>query len=153
MSRIAGAAGPISRGIVAVVAGGLLLSGCASSGGGGATPAPSGPSGSLGIVTVADARRAVQGLCEIEAKFARDLGRANATFYDVTHQELHVIAAAAEVVDRLAAARLLQAKETVESDLAALALPGSFLHDVKALAAATLAALDALGVRVTRCAS
>ncbi|HXF73861.1 MAG TPA: hypothetical protein VNO79_14785, partial [Actinomycetota bacterium] len=71
--------------------------------------------------------------------------------HDRAHEELHVLAAAAERVDRGAAAALLLAKERVEADLepgGPLArLPG----DAAALLRAARAALRAVGLPAPPC--
>jgi hypothetical protein len=113
------------------------------------SPEGTAPSGSLGPVTAEAADGAVAGLCELPA--ATDLASANATFQDRSHQTLHVIAAAAEVVDRPAAAALLAAKQRVEADLAEAALPDGFGDDVEALIVATRAALEAIGLDAPAC--
>jgi len=133
----------------------VLLAACGSSGG---TTTPvtspaSGPSGALGIVTEGAARAAVGGLCDIRARYTGDREAANGVFYDASHEELHVIAAAAEVKDRAAAARLLQAKERVEADLLADPLPEPFPADLDRLIDATRAALKLLGIDVPPCAA
>ncbi|MBI2237604.1 MAG: hypothetical protein HYU54_03645 [Actinobacteria bacterium] len=78
-------------------------------------------------------------------EYAGDLERANGTFYDAVHETLHVIAAAAEEEDRVAAAKLLEAKEKVENELRFDVLPDVFPDDVGKLIDATRTALDALG--------
>lgn len=131
----------------------MLLAGLASceANGSGATPAA--PSGSLGVVTVEDARRAVSALCEIAAHEVAARDAANATFYDRAHQTLHVIAAAVEVRDRAAAAALQQDKGVVEEDLARQRLPRSFADDVMALVSGTRDALARVGIDVPPCPS
>ena len=57
-----------------------------------------------------------RGLCDTSAR-AADVATARRTFYDGPHQPLHELAAATSRVDRPAAARLLEAKEAVETDL------------------------------------
>ncbi len=105
------------------------------------------PSGALGVVTQDAANRAVRGLCEMETTFANDPHGANAVFYDQAHQELHVIAAAAEVRDRAAAGDLLQTKEKVEADLRSQRVSATtFPEDVRALLMATRDALHAIGL-------
>ena len=112
----------------------LLLAGC---GGGSGQPASSasGPSGSLGVITAATAADAVGAMCELRRTVDRD--EANALFFDRVHQTLHVLAAATEVVDRIPAAGLLEAKQAVEADLQAETMPPSFSADVADLLGAT----------------
>lgn len=58
------------------------------------------------------------GLCEAAMKAeAGDMAGAEEVFYDIVHQALHDLAAATSEVDRELAARLLEAKESVESGL------------------------------------
>jgi hypothetical protein len=130
----------------------LAFAACRSSGGGGASPTPSGPSGALGVVTIDAASTAVQGLCTMRSTDANDLRDANGVFYDKTHDELHVIAAATEVKDRTLAAHLLQAKEKVEADLTDEKVPEGFVDDIDALLSATQDALQAIGLTVPGCA-
>ena len=111
------------------------------------------PSGSLGVVTVENARGAVSALCEIAAQEGTDRDAANATFYDRAHQTLHVIAAAVEVRDRGAAAALQQDKGVVEEDLAREQLPRSFADDVRILVSGTRDALARVGINVPPCPS
>ncbi|MEO8292175.1 MAG: hypothetical protein ABI635_03465 [Actinomycetota bacterium] len=116
----------------------VLLAGC----GGGAPPsAPtaSGPSGSLGVVTAEAAADAVGAMCQMRRSVNRD--EANALFFDRVHQTLHALAAATEVVDRIPAAGLLEAKQAVEADLQAETMPQSFSADVADLLGATRDAL------------
>ena len=125
----------------------LTLAGCSEAGGGGVTePAPS---GALGPVSQDAADEAVLGLCAIVE--AVDVGSASAEFQDRSHQTLHVIAAAADVADRDAAATLLEAKQRVEADLSRARLPEDFAGDVEALLEATRGALDAIGLEPAPC--
>jgi hypothetical protein len=139
----------VRRGVGSLV----LVLGCsltACSGDGGAEPTPSPlPSGSLGVVTPEAAVSAVQGLCGVRE--APDASAAKATFYDRTHDELHVIAAATEEQDRSAAASLLEAMQRVEAELEHPPLPGGFSADVDALVGTTRAALEAIGLDAPAC--
>lgn len=58
-----------------------------------------------------------QGLCEARAR-ATQPAAARTAFFDRAHQPIHELAAAAAQEDRAAAARLLEAKQVVERDLA-----------------------------------
>jgi hypothetical protein len=137
------------RGGVLALSAALSLAACGGGYGGDAsTPSPL-PSGSLGVVTPGAAAAAVQGLCDV--RDAPDAPAANAAFYDRTHQELHVIAAATEERDRQAAGVLLEAMQRVEAELERPLLPGEFSADVEALAGATRAALDSIGLDVPAC--
>lgn len=116
----------------------VLLAGC----GGGAPRSAttvSGPSGSLGVVTAEGAADAVGAMCQMRRSLNRD--EANALFFDRVHQTLHVLAAATQVVDRIPAAGLLEAKQAVEADLQAETMPQSFSADVADLLGATRDAL------------
>ncbi len=140
--------------LLIAVATAASLASCASTGGPAASPTsstPSGPSGSLGVVTQEDAAAAIEGLCRVRETFGSDPAGAASTFENDVHQELHVIAAATETVDRTAAGALLQTKERVESDLAEDLLPTSFGADVDALIAATSRALQAIGLGAPAC--
>lgn len=59
---------------------------------------------------------AASGLCEASAEVDDgDIEGAESQFYDTVHQPLHDLAAEVSEVDRVIAARLLEAKEAVES--------------------------------------
>ena len=115
----------------------------------GASPAPSGPSGSLGVMTADAGTQALTALCELRTVTDRD--QANALFFDHAHQTLHVLAAATEPVDRVPAAGLLEAKQVVEADLLADTLPETFADDVGALLVATRGALEAVDLPAPDC--
>ena len=130
---------------------GLLGLVACGGGGGGAEPSPaaSGPSGSLGVMTADAGTRTVAALCELRTATERDV--ANGLFFDAAHQSLHVLAAATETVDRVPAAGLLEAKQIVESDLQADALPDAFPEDVGALLEATRTALETVDLPAPQC--
>jgi hypothetical protein len=107
------------------------------------------PSGSLGVVTQEAADEAVLGLCDLVEE--TDVAEANATFLDRSHETLHVIAAAAEEVDRIASSALLEAKQQVEGDLADGELPPGFGVDVRFLLQAVRAAIDVIGLAPRGC--
>ena len=130
----------------------LALPGLVACAGGGAddpSPAASGPSGSLGVMTAEGGSRTLDALCDLRA--ATDRGRANALFFDEAHQALHVLAAATETVDRVPAAGLLETKQIVEADLQADTLPTAFPDDVGALLEATRTALETVDLPAPRC--
>jgi hypothetical protein len=102
-------------------------------------------------VTQRDADDVMLGLCEVLAVGDSDRDRANALFYDRSHQELHVIAAATEVRDRPAAGRLLQAMERVEADLRGHRLPATFGADIEGLIAVSANALAAINLTAPSC--
>jgi hypothetical protein len=133
------------RPLALIVALALLLAACANDG----DDEGGSPSGSLGPVAQEAADEAILGLCTvIDAVDARS---ANAEFQNRSHQTLHEIAAAAEVVDRDAAATLLEAKQRVEADLSRARLPENFAGDVETLLEATHGALEAIGLEVAPC--
>lgn len=143
-------AGPSRRSVVlAAIATALVLASCGASGGGETSPAS--PSGALGVVTQQAADRAVSGLCRIRTTHAEDRGAANRVFYDRSHEELHVIAAAIQEDDPAVAGRLLRAKERVEADLRPKRLPGGFVRDLDALIEATGDAFEAIGLEALGC--
>jgi hypothetical protein len=139
-------AGP-ARASLAIVAA-VLFASCGGSPDAGPSPSPL-PSGSLGVVIPDAAAEAVLGLCDLTAVTDRDA--AATVFFDRSHQTLHVVAAATEVVDRTAAANLLIAKQAVEEDLRRPILPGGFSADVEALLSATREALAAIGLDAPAC--
>ena len=95
---------------------------------------------------------AALGLCEASMKAeTNDVDAAGVEFYDTAHQPLHDLAAEVAEVDRALAARLLEAKEAVESGLETreTELGESF----RALVAAADEALTATGHSPSPCAS
>lgn len=126
----------------------VLLAGC-DTGAAQPDPSASGPSGSLGVITAGAAAEAVGAVCELRGVTDRD--EANALFFDRAHQTLHVLAAATEVVDRVPAAGLLEAKQAVEADLQADALPGTFAADVAGLLDAVRRALRTVDLPTPAC--
>lgn len=146
------AAGSSSHAVlVAVLIAAVAMAACRSAEDGSLPSASVLPSGSLGVVTERDAEATVRGLCAVRAAGPSERDRANALFYDRSHQELHVIAAATEVRDRPAAGRLLQAMLRVESDLRGRRLPATFGGDVEALIAETANAISAIGLTAPSC--
>jgi hypothetical protein len=136
------------RGLLLLIGAAACLMAC-----GEATPDPptsaSAPSGSLGVMTAASATQTVEALCELRGAVDREA--ADATFFDLAHEPLHVLAAATERVDRIATAELLEAKQVVEGDLRSDELPTTFGDDVAALLVATRRALDAVGLPAPSC--
>ncbi len=113
------------------------------------SPAASGPSGSLGVMTAEAGTAAIAALCDLRGSADRD--PANATFFDRAHATLHVLAAATETVDRVPAAGLFEAKQVVEADLQSDKLPPSFREDVEDLLTASRTALEALDLPAPDC--
>lgn len=71
-----------------------------------------------GSTSVDPYRLAASALCDAAARAKEgDLLGAEEVFYDSSHQRLHDLAAEVSNTDRAVAARLLEAKETVESGL------------------------------------
>jgi hypothetical protein len=111
--------------------------------------APSGPSGSLGVITAGLAAEALGAICEMRGATDRD--EANALFFDRAHQTLHVLAAATEVTDRAPAAELLETMQAVEGDLQGDGLPETFSSDVANLLDATRGALGTVSLPAPPC--
>lgn len=137
-----------ARALVPLLVLAILAGACGGDSGDERSPSPL-PSGSLGPVTQDAADEAILGLCEVVD--AVDRTSAEASFIDRSHQTLHVIAAATEVVDRSTAAGLLVNKQLVEADLAEPDLPPGFGGDVEALLEATREALRAIGMDAPPC--
>ena len=132
--------------LVAIVAA-LVLVSCGSPG----ETGPASPSGAPGAVSQDAADRAVSGLCEMRTNNAGDRDAANRVFYDRSHEELHVIAAAAQLGDPAVAGRLLRAKERIEADLRPERFPSGFVRNLDALIGATRDALEAIGLEAPGC--
>jgi len=79
-----------------------------------------------------------------------DIDAAGDEFYDTAHQPLHDLAAEVAEVDREVAARLLEAKEAVESDLDTR--PSGLGESFQVLVSATNEALTATGHSPMPCA-
>jgi hypothetical protein len=126
----------------------LLVVSASCGGGNGAEPTDL-PSGSLGVVTPADAREAVLGLCASVGSLDDDPVGAEEAFTDRSHDELHVIAAALQEVDREAAADLLEAKQRVEAGFAGPDGPSA--EEMESLIAATRVGLDVLSIETPSC--
>lgn len=118
------------RSVVGAIVGLILAS---AAGCGGPTSSSQDPYGS-----------ASEALCQaLQAAQEGDGDLARQAFYDTAHRPLHDLAAEATDIDRTLAARLLEAKESVES---ALATPGTVPSDLfVTLVAAADAALTATG--------
>jgi hypothetical protein len=98
-----------------------------------------------------DYEAAFLGLCAARASGATDVNSARSTFYDRSHDPLHSIARDLEPVDRALAARLLEAKEAVESGLRPDRAPSSLGPDLDRLVEVTGQALARLSLPVPRC--
>ena len=91
------------------------------------------------------------GLCTARASAGTDVKSARSTFYDRSHDPLHSIARDLEPVDRALAARLLEAKEAVESGLRPERPPPSLGPDLDRLVEVTGQALARLSLSAPRC--
>ncbi|HEX2192478.1 MAG TPA: hypothetical protein VHH09_04740 [Acidimicrobiales bacterium] len=94
---------------------------------------------------------AFEGLCAARAAAPTDVNSARTTFYDRSHDPLHSLARDLEPVDRVLAARLLEAKEVVESDLRGEPPPPSLAGDLDRLREVTGQALARLSHPVPPC--
>ena len=94
----------------------------------------------------------VTGLCEARSLAGSDVEAAATAFENEAHVPLHDLAAEVGDADRDAAASLLEAKETVESDLAEGLVEGEVLKDhMGGLLDATVTALRAIDVEAPTC--
>lgn len=94
---------------------------------------------------------ALSGLCEVStAAESGDIAGAEELFYDIVHRPLHDLAAETTEADRAVAARLLEAKEAVES---AIDTQSDLIDAVRTLIAATGEALAATGHDPLPCAT
>lgn len=104
-------------------------------------------------VPVSRLREAAAGLCTARHQAgAGDVNTARATFYDRSHDALHTLARALEPADRALAARLLEAKQRVESDLAGGTPPTDLAADLDRLSEVTGAGLVRLSIDPPPCA-
>ncbi|MEA2932986.1 MAG: hypothetical protein QOI56_1771 [Actinomycetota bacterium] len=119
-------------------------------------PAPSTPGSTIVVagepVAVAQVTDALANLCTARQEAPDRPQAAEARFFDRSHTTLHLVARALEDVDRSLAARLLEAKQKVESDFSGLATGDRVADDLGALIEVTRAALDRLAVPVPPCA-
>ena len=138
-----------AAGVAALVAAVLALACC-----GGDDSSPS-PATAASTSTTASSGRvyaeAYLGLCAARAVVGTDVNSARSTFYDRSHDALHSIARDLEARDRPLAARLLEAKEAVESDLRPDRAPPSLGPGLDRLVEVTGEALARLSLPVPRC--
>jgi hypothetical protein len=97
--------------------------------------------------------RALAGLCVARDQAAHTPTRVRTTFFDRSHGTLHVLARALQNVDRALTARLLEAKNRIEVDLAFDRPPTSLAADLDTLIADTRAGLRRLGEPAPACTS
>ncbi len=142
--------------LLALVALLVLVAGCSQGDDDGAPPPSSGgPTVVVDGEPVPMARMtdALANLCTAREEATDRPRTAEARFFDRSHETLHVIARALEDGgDRPVAARLLEAKQKVESDLSGLASGDRVAEDLGRLIEATRAALDRLAVPIPPCA-
>ncbi len=115
----------------------------------------SGPSATTAPSTTAPPGNAYQvafvGLCLARASAPIDVNTARSTFYDRSHDALHSLASDLASVDRALAARLLEAKQAVESDFGAEPAPPSLGPDLDRLLEVTGQALARLSLPAPPC--
>ena len=133
--------------VVATLAGATGATACSGNGSSpSATTAPTatGPPGSAYQV-------AFVGLCLARASARIDVNTARSTFYDRSHDPLHLLAQDLAPLDRALAARLLEAKEAVESDFGSDPVPPSLGPDLDRLVQVTAEGLVRLSLPAPRC--
>jgi hypothetical protein len=120
--------------LVGLLLGSLLAGGCGKA----ASP------GDAAFPTDDAYGRALGGLCLARDQAEREPGRVRTTFFDRSHDTLHVLARELARVDRARTARLLEAKNVVEVELRSGSPPLSLSADLDRLITATRAALTRL---------
>ena len=135
----------LAAGMAALAAAALGVAGC-----GGDDPS-SAPSPTTAAPDGGGYDAAFLGLCAARASVGADVKSARSTFYDRSHDPLHSIARDLQPVDRPLAARLLEAKEAVESGLRPDPAPPSLGPDLDHLVEVTGQALARLSLPVPRC--
>ena len=135
----------------AVLAAVALALGACGDDGSSPSPATAGPATSTPAPGGRLYGAAFLGLCAARAAAGTDVNSARSTFYDRSHDALHSIARDLEPVDRALAARLLEAKEAVESDLRPDRAPPGLGPDLDRLVEVTGQALARLSLPVPRC--
>jgi len=132
----------------ATVAATLMLAVSACGGSGGASPTAR---STTSTAVAASLVSAVDGLCLARSQVDADPTAVRATFYDRSHDPLHTIARQLEAVDRTVAARLLEAKETVETDVSSQPIAASSAADLDHLIDVATQGLARLSVPVRSC--
>ena len=95
---------------------------------------------------------AFQGICLARRQAgAGNPQSARTTFFDRSHDTLHVLALAWEDVDRQKAGELLLAKQLVEADLEATPVRANLVQDLKRLADVTRSGLARLEISTPPC--
>lgn len=126
----------------------LLLAGCGDSEGGPTTSVRVGDE-DVPATRLADA---LQGVCLARVQAAAgNAEMARRTFFDRSHDSLHVLALALEPVDRAKAGELLLAKQLVESDLGSTPVRSALAKDMGRLAEVTRTGLARLDISTPPC--
>jgi len=94
---------------------------------------------------------AVESLCLARSQAGTDPKSVREAFYDRAHEPLHTLARTLEPLDRPLAARLLEAKESVEADVNAQPPPPGLSADLDHLIDVTHQVLDRLSVPAIPC--
>ena len=95
---------------------------------------------------------ALQGVCLSGRQAATgNVEPARRTFFDRSHDTLHLLAVALEAVDRQKAGELLLAKQLVEADLEATPVRANLAQDLGRLADVTRSGLDRLEISTPPC--
>lgn len=95
---------------------------------------------------------ALEGVCQARAQaVAGDVEPARRTFFDRSHDTLHVLALALEPVDRAKAGELLLAKQLVEADLESTPVRDALPKDLGRLAEVTRSGLARLEISAPAC--
>ena len=95
---------------------------------------------------------ALQGVCLAQRQAAAgNVESARQTFFDRSHDTLHVLALALEAVDRAKAGELLLAKQLVESDLESTPVRAALAQDLRRLGEVTRSGLSRLEISTPPC--
>ena len=105
------------------------------------------------VVPAGPLETSVAALCDVGTHMPTNLRVAKSTFYNQSHQNLHVIAKALETADRAEAARLLEAMQRVEADFLAQPPPPAVAGHVQDLTREAGIALRRLSLPAPGCTS
>lgn len=135
--------------------GGLLLA-VALAVGGGACGDDGGPPTSVKVgeedIPATRFADALQGICLARTQAAvGNVVPARRTFFDRSHDTLHLLALALEATDRQKAGEFLLAKQLVEADLEATPVRSALPQDLGRLAEVTRSGLDRLEIATPPC--
>ena len=147
MSAAGGSTGPRLRGLFLAVA---LAAGTVACGG------DDGPPTSVRVgeedIPATRLADALQGICLARSQAASgNVVPARRTFFDRSHDTLHLLALALEGVDRQNAGELLVAKQLVEADLEATPVRSALPQDLGRMAEVTRTGLDRLEIATPPC--